>query len=120
MAFAIQPMFRRRPIFRFFFTAMLPGMVRVAPPGCSLIFPDISHEPVVHNPFPQLNKVAVVPFFNQSDEPTVDGRKFALAYYAELQTVPGFEVVPVGVVERAIVENQVDLSNPAEARRLAN
>jgi hypothetical protein len=29
MAFAIQPMFRRRPIFRFFFTAMLACMVLV-------------------------------------------------------------------------------------------
>ena len=73
MAFAIQPMFRRRPIFRFLFTAMLACMVLVGAPGCSLIFPDISHEPVVHNPFPQLNKVAVAPFFNQSNEPTVDG-----------------------------------------------
>src|SRR6478672_9699748 len=120
MAFAIQPMFRRRPIFRVFFTAMLACMVLVGAPGCSLIFPDISHQPVVHNPFPQLNKVAVAPFFNQSNEPTVDGRKFALAYFAELQAVPGFEVVPLGVVENAIIENRVNLSNPDEARRLAN
>jgi hypothetical protein len=120
MAFAIQPMFRRRPIFRSLFTAMLAGMVLVGAPGCSLIFPDISHEPLVHNPFPQLNKVAVAPFFNQSNEPTVDGRKFALAYFAELQAVPGFEVVPLGVVENAIIENRVNLANPGEARRLAN
>jgi hypothetical protein len=120
MAFAIQPMFRRRPIFRFFFTAMLACMVLVGAPGCSLIFPDVSHEPVIHNPFPQLNKIAVAPFFNQSNEPTVDGRKFALAYFAELQAVPGFEVVPLGVVETAIIENQVNLANPGEARRLAN
>ncbi len=120
MAFAIQPMFHRRPHFRSLFAAMLAGMVLVGAPGCSLIFPDISHQPVVHNPFPQLNKVAVAPFFNQSNEPTVDGRKFALAYFAELQAVPGFEVVPLGVVETAIVENQVNLANPGEARRLAN
>jgi hypothetical protein len=113
-------MFRRRPVFRFLFTAVLACMVLVGAPGCSLIFPDVSHEPVVHNPFPQLNKVAVAPFFNQSNEPTVDGRKFALAYFAELQAVPGFEVVPLGVVETAIVENQVNLANPGEARRLAN
>ena len=48
--------------------------------------------------------MAVAPFFNQSDEPTVDGRKFALAYFAELQAVPGFEVVPLGVVEEAIID----------------
>ena len=88
-------------------------------PAAALILPDVSHEPVVHNPFPQLSKVAIAPFFNQSDEPTVDGRKFALAYFAELQAVPGFEVVPLGVVEEAIIDNQVDLSRPGEARRLA-
>src|SRR3954468_3379891 len=113
-------MFRRRPVFRFLFTAVLACMVLVGAPGCSLIFPDVSHEPLIHNPFPQLNKIAVAPFFNQSNEPTVDGRKFALAYFAELQAVPGFEVVPLGVVEAAIVDNQVNLSNPGEARRLAN
>jgi hypothetical protein len=89
-------------------------------PGCSLIIPDVSHQPVIRNPFPQLSKVAIAPFFNQSDERTVDGRKFALAYYAELQTVPGYEVVPLGVVEEAILDYQVDLSRPSEARRLAN
>jgi hypothetical protein len=99
---------------------MLAGIVLIGAPGCSLILPDVSHQPVVHNPFPQLHKVAVAPFFNQSDEATVDGRKFALAYFAELQAVPGFEVVPLGVVENAIIENQVDLSHPGEARRLAN
>ena len=120
MAFAIQPMLRSRSTFRSLIAAMLAGMVLVGVPGCRLIFPDISHEPVVHNPFPQLNKVAIAPFFNLSNEPTVDGRKFALAYFAELQAVPGFEVVPLGVVETAIVENQVNLANPGEARRLAH
>ncbi len=94
-------------------------VVLLATSGCALIIPDVSHEPVIHNPFPQLSKVAVAPFFNQSDERTVDGRKFALAYFAELQAVPGFEVVPLGVVEEAILEQQVDLSRPGEARRLA-
>jgi hypothetical protein len=84
-----------------------------------MLLPDVSHQPMVHNPFPQLSRVAVAPFFNQSDEPTVDGRKFALAYFAELQATPGFEVVPLGVVEEAILEHRVDLSNAGEARRLA-
>ncbi len=87
--------------------------------GCHMILPDIGHQPVVRNPFPQLSRVAIAPFFNLSDEPTVDGRKFALSYFAELQAVPGFEVVPLGVVEEAIIEHQVDLSRPDEARRLA-
>src|SRR4051794_18862590 len=100
--------------------AVLAGIVLTGTAGCRLIFPNVSHQPVVHNPFPQLNKVAIAPFFNQSDEPTVDGRKFAMAYFAELQAVPGFEVVPLGVVEQAIIENRVDLSHSGEARRLAN
>ena len=94
-------------------------MALVASSGCHMIFPDISHQPVVHNPFPQLSRVAVAPFFNQSAEATVDGHKFALAYYAELQAVPGFEVVPLGVVEEAMIEHRVDLSHAGEARRLA-
>jgi hypothetical protein len=97
---------------------MLAGITLLCLPGCHLIIPDIGHQPVVRNPFPQLSRVAVAPFFNQSDEPTVDGRKFALAYYSELQGTPGFEVVPLGVVEEVILEHQVDLSAPGEARRL--
>lgn len=99
---------------------MLAGFLLASSSGCALIIPDVSHEPVIHNPFPQLSRVAVAPFFNQSDEKTVDGRKFALAYFAELQAIPGYEVVPLGVVEEAIIENRVDLSHPGEARRLAN
>jgi hypothetical protein len=101
---------------------MLAGMALVGSSGCRLIFPDISRQPVVHNPFPQLSRVAIAPFFNQSDEKTVDGRDFAMAYYAELQAVPGFEVVPLGVVEEAIVRYRINLTGPAapaEARRLA-
>jgi hypothetical protein len=102
-----------------FFAAMLAGLVLVGSTGCHLVFPEASHQPVVHNPFPQLSRVAVAPFFNLSDEPTVDGRKFALAYFAELQAVPGFEVVPLGVVEEAILDHRIDLSRGDEARRLA-
>lgn len=87
--------------------------------GCHFIVPEVSYQPVLHNPFPQLSKVAVAPFFNQSDEATVDGRQFAMAYFAELQDTPGFEVVPVGVVEEAIIRHAVNLAGPGEARRLA-
>jgi hypothetical protein len=86
--------------------------------GCSLI-PDISHQPVVHNPFPQLSKVAVAPFFNLSSEPKVDGRQFAEAYFNELQLVQGFQVVPIGTVELAIREHQLALDNPEDVRKLA-
>lgn len=83
------------------------------------MLPEIAHQPMVHNPFPQLSKIAVAPFFNLSAEPTVDGRRFALAYYNALQSVPGYEVVPVGVVERAMKDYSISLSSPQEARRLA-
>src|SRR3954462_12726528 len=111
-------MLRRRPNWRPLCAIMLASMLVAGDSGCALIIPDVSHEPVIHNPFPQLSKVAVAPFFNQSDERTVDGRKFALAYFAELQAIPGFEVAPLGVVEEAIIQNRIDLSRPGEARRL--
>jgi hypothetical protein len=87
--------------------------------GCSLIVPQKAHRPVIRNPFPQLSRVAIAPFANQSDEATVDGRQVALSYFAELQSTPGFEVVPLGVVEEAIIANRIDLSGAGEARRLA-
>ncbi len=89
--------------------------------GCSFL-PKRYVVPVVHNPFPQLQKVAIVPFFNQTDEPTVDGRQFALAYFDELQRIPGFEVTPVGVVETAVRQYRVqlnDLHSPEDVQRLA-
>lgn len=73
----------------------------------------------VTNPIPGLTTVAVAPFFNQSQERAVDGREVALAYYAELQKVPGFEVVPVGVTEVALREHNLDLASPEEALQLA-
>jgi len=86
--------------------------------GC-LTLPEMSRQPQLHNPFPQLCKVAVAPFFNLTNEPTLDGRKVAIAYFNELQSVPGFEVVPVGVVETAMHEHKIELRGAAEARRLA-
>jgi hypothetical protein len=86
--------------------------------GCGLV-PEIAHQPMYHNPFPQLTKVAVAPFFNVSTEPTVDGRQFANAYFNELQSIPGFEVVPVGIVEEKAHELNLSLANPVEVRKLA-
>lgn len=90
----------------------------VASPGCSML-PQPVHQPTVHNPFPQLSKVAIAPFFNLSREPTLDGRSVANAYFNELQLVQGFEVVPVGVVEQAMIDNRIELRGPDDARRLA-
>src|SRR5687767_11008260 len=73
----------------------------------------------VVNPIPGLSTVAVVPFFNQSQERAVDGREVALAYAAELQKVPGFEVLPVGVAEVAVREHRLDLASPDDVLQLA-
>lgn len=81
--------------------------------GCAIV------EVGMRNPVVGLETVAVAPFFNLSQERTVDGREFALDYYAELQKVPGFEVLPVGVTERAMVENGISLTGPHDAVRLA-
>lgn len=86
--------------------------------GCYL-FPSMVHEPVFYNPYPQLARVAVAPFFNLSTEPAADGRQFALAYFEQLQSVRGFEVVPVGVVEQAMQAHQLSLASPEDARTLA-
>jgi len=89
--------------------------------GCGLV-PSIKHNPSMHNPFPQLKRIAVLPFFNQSSEPTVDGEAVAEAYYAELQAIPGFEVLPVGVTRNIYVQYSQSFGEPttgAEFQRLA-
>ncbi len=87
------------------------------------MLPRPTHQPRVQNPFPQLSKVAVAPFFNLTTDRTIDGRQFALAYFHELQSVPGYEVVPVGVVEAAMLDYGLTLDDPetgpTDARRLA-
>src|SRR5690606_21455668 len=82
-------------------------------PGCVVV------QTGVTNPVPALTTVAVAPFVNLSAERSVDGRRFALAYHAELQKVPGFQVIPVGVTERAIVDLNLDLDGPEDALQLA-
>ncbi len=97
---------------------LLPALALLLAGGCEML-PQPVHQPQVFNPFPQIHKVAVAPFFNLTTEPWVDGRQFALAYYHELQAVPGYEVVPIGVVERTIQQHRLQLSRPEDARRLA-
>ena len=72
------------------------GLLLLLLSGCSLV-PDARPRDRFHNPLPQLHRVAVLPFFNQSKEPTLNQVEVAEAYYAELQAIPGFEVLPVGV-----------------------
>src|SRR6056297_408347 len=83
--------------------SLLMLCLAVACGGCSAI-PDVRNATPIHNPFPQLKRIAILPFFNQSSEPTLDPTAVTEAYYAALQSVPGFEVLPVGVVR-----NQLDV-----------
>ncbi|MCS7238631.1 MAG: hypothetical protein NZ899_10235 [Thermoguttaceae bacterium] len=97
---------------------LITGLMAAVFAGCSAL-PRRYEQVTVYNPFPELCRVAVVPFFNHSKEPTVNGAEFARAYYLELQSVPGFEVVPVEVVTRALQEHRLQLRHPGEVRRLA-
>lgn len=81
--------------------------------GCSL-FPHQRERDSVHNPFPQLKRVAVLPFYNQSSTPTVDTEAVAEAYYAALQAIPGFEVVPVGVAKSQWLQFARTFGEPRE------
>ncbi len=82
-------------------------------PGCAII------QIGVTNPIPGLSTVAVAPFLNLSAERATDGRRFALAYATELQKVPGFEVLPVGVTETAMVDAKIDLNDVDDVLKLA-
>src|SRR6202522_3970018 len=82
-------------------------------PGCAMV------QLGVTNPLPGLSTVAVAPFLNLSAEKAVDGRRFALTYASELQKVPGFEVLPVGVTEVAMVDSKIDLNDVDEVLKLA-
>ncbi|MDA7978550.1 MAG: hypothetical protein MPJ50_07245 [Pirellulales bacterium] len=86
--------------------------------GCQT-WPEMVHEPRVRNPYPELQKVAVAPFFNLSTEPTLDGRACALAYFNELQQIPGFEVVPIGVTEQTLRTYKLALNQGEHVRQLA-
>jgi len=86
--------------------------------GCSVL-PEATHQPVIHNPFPQLSRVAIAPFLNYSSEPTLDMHGVSLAYYNELQQTPGFEVLPIDVVEETLRQTNLKISNAQDARRLA-
>lgn len=86
--------------------------------GCAAI-PDIREQPQYHNPFPQLHRVAVLPFINLSAEPTVNGEQVAMAYYNELQLIPGFEVMPVGVAKQQLIAQKVVINEATDFQKLA-
>ncbi|MFO0942432.1 MAG: hypothetical protein U0930_16970 [Pirellulales bacterium] len=82
---------------------MLLSIAITSASGCAFI-PDVRHKPQLANPFPQIRSVAVLPFINQSEEPTLSGERVALAYMHELQAIRGFEVLPLGAIRNKVVE----------------
>jgi hypothetical protein len=86
--------------------------------GCSLV-PDIRHKPQYINPFPQIQSVAVLPFSNQSEEPTLSGERVSLAYMNELQAVRGFEVLPLGAVKLKMAEFERPLARGEDFQAFA-
>ena len=86
--------------------------------GCSLV-PDIRKKPQYNNPFPQISTVAVLPFVNQSEEPTLSAERVTLAYIGELQAIPGFEVLPLGVVKAKLQEYQKPLQSGEDFQAFA-
>lgn len=109
--------FRSLAILLFACFAILPSA------GCNLV-PDLKYKPQYHNPFPQISRVAVLPFRNQSQEPTLSGSRVSQAYYNELQSIRGFEVVPTGVVDNQLMafETQVlrhPMMTPADFQQFA-
>jgi hypothetical protein len=74
--------------------------------GCE-IMPVTRYKPTLHNPFPQVKSVAIVPFYNFTDNPNVDGREFAEDFGNELQRIPGFRVVANKIVEETMLKNDL-------------
>lgn len=99
--------------------AWLPALLcLLATTGCSLV-PDVRHKPQYLNPFPQIRTVAVMPFVNQSKEPTLSGERVAAAYISELQAIRGFEVVPLGAVQIKMREFQRPLASGEDFQAFA-
>lgn len=86
--------------------------------GCNLL-PQRLDRPQIHNPFPQLRKVAVVPFFNQSGFAQINGADVANSYRHQLQQIPGFEVLPVGVVDRHLASQPIPVDQAPDFQQLA-
>lgn len=86
--------------------------------GCAAI-PERRHKPEYHNPFPQLHSIAILPFYNLSTDPTVDQDAVALAYYGQLQKIPGFEVMPPGVVKQFLLAKNLQINGATDFQQIA-
>jgi hypothetical protein len=99
-------------------TSLLLVVAMLCTSGCALI-PDVRHKPQYINPFPQLKSIAVLPFANQSQEPTLSGERVALAYMNEIQSIRGFEVLPLGAVKAKLMEFKRPLSTGQDFQTFA-
>lgn len=86
--------------------------------GCTL-FPQRLDRPQIHNPFPQLRKVAIVPFFNQSSFSQINGANVAESYRHELQQIRGFEVLPIGVVDNYLSRRPIPVNQAPDFQQMA-
>ncbi|MEL7267826.1 MAG: hypothetical protein AAFP69_23870, partial [Planctomycetota bacterium] len=92
--------------------SLMAGVMCLFATGCTLI-PDRQYAPQHHNPFPQLKRIAIVPFFNQSENPYVNGQRVAESYYQQLQQIPGFEVIPIGVTMQRLRAFEAQRGQPS-------
>jgi len=76
--------------------------------GCE-IMPVTRYKPTLHNPLPQMRNVAIVPFYNLTGNPKVDGREFAEHFALELQRVRGFNVISNKIVEDTMMQYDIDV-----------
>jgi hypothetical protein len=86
-------------------------IVQLISAGCNFL-PDVRHQTQFHNPFPQLKTVAVLPFRNQSESATLSGERVSQAYAHEMQSVPGFEVLPIGATRNQLRAFEQQLGHP--------
>ena len=104
-----------RPFFSVLALAMLLPLLGS---GCTLV-PHELHQPQFHNPWPQIRRVAIGPFYNLSEDPHVNQEVVAQAYFNELQQIPGFEVLPIGTTRRAMQMHGIFGDSAEDFRRLA-
>lgn len=85
--------------------------------GCE-IMPVTRLRPVVENPYPEIQTVAVLPFSNQTNDPSVDVMEVARCYAAEVQKIGGFTVISVDTVAAKMKAAGITSLNSVEEVRL--
>lgn len=108
----------RIPVVACPWVAILTLLLAACQSGCTLL-PQRLDRPQIHNPFPQLRKIAVVPFFNQSDFPQINGADVAARYRHQLQQIPGFEVLPIGVVDHYLARRPIPVDQTPDFQQIA-